>query len=144
MKMSRGFFFVVVVCLFVCFHFLKPLKFVWGLPKWTIFTGKSIFHPGKKLGKVTLSPWENIPLTPLLCCKLIVSNECDTMHCGKAWISSLIHHHLNHCCCFHFPLFFLFPLSPFCRLTLCTSYPAVPSPLKYSRVFWIFMMAWKL
>ena len=47
---------------FAC-HFLKPQKFVWGLPKWTIFIlpGRSIFHTGK----VTLLPRKNIPLSPL-------------------------------------------------------------------------------
>ena len=70
MKMSRGLlfylflFFVCFVCLFVCFfacHFLKPLKFVWGLPKWTIFLGKIIFHAWKKSGNLTLPPLKNIP-----------------------------------------------------------------------------------
>ena len=73
MKMSRGlflfWFFCFCFCFFVfCFfacHFLKPLKFVWGLPKWTILPGKIIFHTGKKSGKVTLPPLKNIPLMPL-------------------------------------------------------------------------------
>ena len=51
-------------------HFLKPLKFVWGLPNengqflprtWN----HTVFHARKKSGKLTLSPLKNIPLTPL-------------------------------------------------------------------------------
>ena len=45
-------FFYFFVCLFVfvfCFLlFEKPLKFVWGVPKWKISTGKKhISHPEK-------------------------------------------------------------------------------------------------
>ena len=36
-KMNRGLFFFF----FLARHFLKPLKFVWCLPKWTIFIGKN-------------------------------------------------------------------------------------------------------
>ena len=38
MKMSRGPF---IFFFFFTFHFLKPLNFLGGLPKWTIFTGKN-------------------------------------------------------------------------------------------------------
>ena len=62
-----GFFFV---CLFVCFcffvsHFLKPLKFVWGVPKCKISTGKKHISRRGKSGKETLPPLKNIPVTPL-------------------------------------------------------------------------------
>ena len=50
---------------FFALRFLKPLKFVWGLPKWTILPGKIIFHAAKNLGKLTLPPLTNIPLTSL-------------------------------------------------------------------------------
>ena len=40
MKMSRGPHF------FAC-HFLKPLKFFWGVPKWKFLTVKKHFTPGK-------------------------------------------------------------------------------------------------
>ena len=49
MKMSR-------VPSFFEFHFLIPL----GSTQWTIFTGKSIFHAGKKSGKVTLPPLKKL------------------------------------------------------------------------------------
>ena len=42
-----------------------PLKFVLGLPKWEISTGKKLFTPGKKSEKITLPPLKNIPLMPL-------------------------------------------------------------------------------
>ena len=48
----RTFFFFFFFSLFPC-HFLKPLKFVWGLPKWTIFTVKN--H---------ISHWEKIIFVP--------------------------------------------------------------------------------
>ena len=60
---QRTFFFFFFF--FFAFHSLRPLKFVWGLQKWKILLGKNIFYTGKKLGKVTLSPLKNIPLTPL-------------------------------------------------------------------------------
>ena len=59
LKMTIGLFFF-----FAC-HFLKPLKFIWGLPEWAIFTRKRHISRQEKLGKVTLSPLENIPLTLL-------------------------------------------------------------------------------
>ena len=57
--MSRGpfFFFFFFAC-----QILKPLKFEWGLWKWTIFLfflqGKVIFHAGKKIGKTHFAPSE--------------------------------------------------------------------------------------
>ena len=47
------------------FHFSKSLKFVLGLPKWRFSTGRKLFTPGKKSGKMTLPPWKNFPVTPL-------------------------------------------------------------------------------
>ena len=41
------------------------LKFVWGLPEWTILPGKIIFHAGTKSGHMTLLPLKNITPTPL-------------------------------------------------------------------------------
>ena len=38
------------------FHFSKPLKYVLGLRKWEFSTGKRHFTPGKKSGKIPLSP----------------------------------------------------------------------------------------
>ena len=32
-------------------HFLKPLKFVWGLPKWEFLPGKRAFRYGKNREK---------------------------------------------------------------------------------------------
>ena len=42
---------------FAC-HFLKPLKFVWGLPKWTIFTKKKHISRREKFGKSDFAPLE--------------------------------------------------------------------------------------
>ena len=73
MKMSRGLFF------FFALHFLKPLKFVWGVPKWKISTGKKHIscrekHISRreKIGKSDFAPppKKNIPLTPLVWCKM--------------------------------------------------------------------------
>ena len=70
MKMSRGliilliYLFIYLFIYFAC-HFLKPLKFVWGLPEWTILPGKIIFHAGTKSGNLTLRPLKNITPTPL-------------------------------------------------------------------------------
>ena len=47
------------------FHFLKPLKFVCGLRKWIILTGKKHISRREKIGKSDLTPLKNIPLTPL-------------------------------------------------------------------------------
>ena len=56
MKMSRGLWFFFFF-FFLCFcHFLKPLKFVWGLPKWTIFTRKKHISCQEKIGKKWLCP----------------------------------------------------------------------------------------
>ena len=33
------------------FLFFKPLKFVWGVPKWKFLPGKNAFHVGEKFGK---------------------------------------------------------------------------------------------
>ena len=41
-------FLFLFIYLFIAFHFLKPLKFVWGVPKWKISTGKK---PYFTLGK---------------------------------------------------------------------------------------------
>ena len=44
--MSRGLFFFKFIYLFIfACHFLKPLKFVWGLPKWK--REKEHFAPGE-------------------------------------------------------------------------------------------------
>ena len=40
------YFFVYLFIYFAC-HFLKPLKFVWGLPIWTVLPGKSYFMLGQ-------------------------------------------------------------------------------------------------
>ena len=37
-------------------HFLKPLKFVWGVPKMEISTGEKAFHSGKKIVKCDFAP----------------------------------------------------------------------------------------
>ena len=50
---------------FFAFHFSKPLKFVLGLPKWVVSTGKKHFTQGKKSGKMTLPLLKNIPLMSL-------------------------------------------------------------------------------
>ena len=44
-------------------HSFKQLKFVWCL--WTILTGKNHISRLEKIGKLTLPPLKNIPLTPL-------------------------------------------------------------------------------
>ena len=51
--------------IFFSFHFLIPTKICLGVSKWKISTRKSIFHTGKKLGKVTLPTLKNSPLMPL-------------------------------------------------------------------------------
>ena len=51
---------------FLLFHFSKPLKFVLGLPKWELSTGKKHFSSRKKSGKTTLPPLKNTPLTPVI------------------------------------------------------------------------------
>ena len=60
MKMSFvwlfGFVFVFV------FH---PLKFVWGVPKWKIFTEKKHISSREKIGKASSPPLKNIPLMSL-------------------------------------------------------------------------------
>ena len=64
MKMSRMsrvlcLFVCLCVCLFFCIfagHFLKPLQFVWGLPKWTIFTGKNHISHWEKIRKTYFAP----------------------------------------------------------------------------------------
>ena len=40
------FFFFFFFFLFACHH-LKPLKFVWGVPKWNFFTGEKAIQAGK-------------------------------------------------------------------------------------------------
>ena len=60
-----SFLFFFFLLLFAC-HFSKPRKFVLGLPKWKFSTGKKHFTPGKKSGKMTLTPSEKkFPITPL-------------------------------------------------------------------------------
>ena len=61
MKMSRGpFFGEEGAC-----HFSKPLEFIWVYQNGEFLPGKCIFHAGKKFGKLTLPPLENISLMPL-------------------------------------------------------------------------------
>ena len=50
-KMSRG------PPLFFACYFLKPLKCVWGLPKWTMFTGKNLILRIWSCGKKYYSMW---------------------------------------------------------------------------------------
>ena len=72
--------FVCFACLFVCFcflflflfiylcfafHFSKPLKYVFCLPRWKFSTGKKHSTPGKKSRNRTLPPLKNILLSPL-------------------------------------------------------------------------------
>ena len=66
-KWAEDLLFYLFIYLFIYFacHFLKPLKFVWGLPEWTILPGKIIFHAGTKSGNLTLLPLKNITPTPL-------------------------------------------------------------------------------
>ena len=45
----------VLFCFFAC-HFLRPLKFVLGLPKWTSFTWKSHISHRKNIGKGDFAP----------------------------------------------------------------------------------------
>ena len=52
------FLFCFVLFCFVACHFLKPLKIVWSLQNGQFLQGKSIYHAGKKSGKVTLSLWK--------------------------------------------------------------------------------------
>ena len=71
-KMRRGpvlfcffvlffFVFVFVFCFFVfASHFSKPLKFVFGQPKWKFSTGKKYFTLGKKIRKNDFAPLENL------------------------------------------------------------------------------------
>ena len=51
--MRRG-----LVFFFFAFHFSKPLKFVFGLPKCEFSTGKKAFHTGKKIRKNDFAPSE--------------------------------------------------------------------------------------
>ena len=44
-KGRRDFFFLFAL------HFLKPLKFVWGVPKWKIFYREKAYFPPGKIGK---------------------------------------------------------------------------------------------
>ena len=53
-KMRRPSFFFF----FFFFCFSKPLKFVLGLPKWKVSTGKKHFMAGKKLRKNNFAPSE--------------------------------------------------------------------------------------
>ena len=50
--------FFVFCFFFFAFHFSKPLKFVWGLPKWEFSAGKNHFMPGKKIRKKDFAPSE--------------------------------------------------------------------------------------
>ena len=43
-------------CLYFAFHFLKPLKFVWGLLKKENFYREKALHAGKKIGKSDFAP----------------------------------------------------------------------------------------
>ena len=42
---EQGTFLFSFIYFFAC-HFLKPLKFVWGVPKWKFLPGKRHFTPG--------------------------------------------------------------------------------------------------
>ena len=58
-----SFFLLLLLLLLSLFEITK----IWGIPKWKIFyRRKSIFHAENKLGKVTLPPLKNIPVTPLI------------------------------------------------------------------------------
>ena len=53
------FFFCFFFFFFFAFHFSKRLKFVLGVPKWKVSTGKKKhFTPGKNQEKMTLPPSE--------------------------------------------------------------------------------------
>ena len=41
------------------FYFLKPLKFVWDVPKWKIATGKKHISRREKIGTIEFAPSEN-------------------------------------------------------------------------------------
>ena len=43
---------------FFSFHFLKPLKFAWSVPKWKISTGKKHILRREKIGKSDFAPSE--------------------------------------------------------------------------------------
>ena len=63
-KWAEDFFFLFFFC-----HFLKPLKFVSGVPVWKFLWGKKSISHREKSGKLTLPPTppkKNIPLTPLV------------------------------------------------------------------------------
>ena len=57
-KISRGPFFFFFFFFFFACHFFKPLKFVWGLPKWAVFTGKKHISRWEKIRKSDFSPSE--------------------------------------------------------------------------------------
>ena len=71
MKISRGFFFFFFFFVTFCslfFFFLSLFEtneICLGFTKMDNLPGKSIFHTGKKSGKMTLPPLKNIPLMPL-------------------------------------------------------------------------------
>ena len=63
------------------FHFWKPLKFVWGLPKWKFLPAKSILH-WEEIMKSDFAPW-----------KIFV------LHCWLLlWFGHSMHMYLCVCC----------------------------------------------
>ena len=62
--------------LFLCLSLLETTEICLGSTKMEFFyRGKSIFHAGKKSGKVTFPPLENIPLPPLVQHESLVKNN---------------------------------------------------------------------
>ena len=63
---KRGEELFLFIFFFFAFHFWKRRKFVLDLPKREFSTGKKHFTSGKKSGKMTLPPQKNMPVTPLV------------------------------------------------------------------------------
>ena len=58
LKGKRWNFFIYIFFKFFACHFLEPLKFVWGLPKWIMITGKNHILYQEKIGETDFTPSE--------------------------------------------------------------------------------------
>ena len=100
---------------FAC-HFLKPLKFVWGLPEWTILPGKIIFHAGTKSGTWICFLWKILLLrhcTDFQIQLQMITMMCDTPSpCPLIWKPPCLSKFEKHCIvrylCWISALFFIF------------------------------------
>ena len=70
-------------------HFLKPLKFVLGLPKWTILLGKIIFHTGKNQENWLCPLWKSFLLHPCISHCAHTGISCGVEYWGYLGCSAL-------------------------------------------------------